>query len=228
MKRLLRVIKNFLSRNLGSRVDEFYWSKRHLLEPNWVKEQISPNSLNHPHRQFLIEKISGYLPFRTLLEVGSASGPNLYFLAKKFPTAEFYGVDISNQAIETGREWFKKEGLNNIKLIQSAADNLGVFKNKSVDIVITDATLIYVGPEKIMKILVEMLKIARKTLILNEWHSDEIKKSVLQNDHWIHNYKYLLGKLPGVDKIEITKLPEGTWSGDWAKYGYIIEADIAQ
>ncbi len=226
MKKLLRATKNFLSKSFGSGVDEFYWSKRHLFEPDWAKEQISQNSINHPHRQFLIKKISNHSPFKTLLEVGCASGPNLYLLAKKFPSAEFYGVDISSKAIETGSEWFKKDGVSNIKLIQSTADNLRVFKDKSVDTVISDATLIYVGPEKIMETMTEMLRVAKKVLILNEWYSDEIKESVFQNDHWIHNYKYLLGKLIGINRIKITKLPASAWGGDWAKYGYIIEANI--
>jgi ubiquinone/menaquinone biosynthesis C-methylase UbiE len=222
MKKLLRNTKRLLDKIFGSKVDEKYWQFRHIFgRRKWAEECFSEESLDHPHRSLMIDKIVSYVPIKTLLEIGCASGPNLYLLAQKLSGAELCGIDISKKAIETGNELLGKEGISNVKLYVDKADELGQFSDNSFDIVFTDAILIYVSPDKINKVIREMLRVARKAVVLCEQHTE---REWFYNDKWIHNYRELLSKLVSPEKILFTKIPPQVWGGDWGKYGYIIEA----
>lgn len=220
MKKLLRRIKRLANKIFGTKIDELYWEFRHVFDKKWAESYISEESINHPHRKFLIEKISNYFPLESVLEIGCASGPNLYLLAKKFPGAEFYGIDISRKAIEIGKDFFKKEKINNVFLNIGKADKLKKFKDKSIDLIFTDATLIYLAPDKISRVIKEMLRVAKKAIILNEWHSNSPQS--FYDGHWLHNYKVLFNKFVEKAKINFTKLPEEKWT----KYGYLVEIKI--
>jgi len=220
-KLILRKIKRLARKIFGTQVDELYWRFRHIFDKKWVESYISEESINHPHRKFLIDIISKYSPFENVLEIGCASGPNLYLLAKKFPDLEFYGIDISKKAIEVGKNFFKKENINNVFLYSGKVEGLKRFKDKSIDIIFTDAVLIYEGPDKISQIIKEMLRVVKKAIILCEWHSDS-PKSVYKY-HWIHNYKSLFSQFIPGQKVRITKLPKNLWEEDWRELGYFIE-----
>ena len=120
----------------------------------------------------MVETISNLNP-NSILEIGCNCGPNLYLLAKKFLNAEIIGIDINSMAVQKGNEWLAQEGFSNVKLLESKADELGQFQDKSFDVVFTDAVLIYIGPDKIKEIIENMIRITRKALILMEWHSFE-------------------------------------------------------
>lgn len=224
MKRLLRKIKRILDKIFGTIIDEIYWRFRHLLgNKNWPQTYVSKESLNHPHRQFLIKKISA-CQFENILEIGCASGPNLYLLSKKFPDVKIYGTDISKEAIKFGEKWLNEQNIKNVFLSVAKADNLKKFSDKSIDIIFTDATLIYLSPRKIKKSLKEIIRVAKKALILNEWHTETDKS--LYKDHWAHNYKLIFKELLPEEKIKISKIPKELWAGEWSEYGYIIEAEL--
>jgi len=157
------------------------WATRHLYEKSWVEDYWK--SRDHPHRAFLVEKICKYAPINSILEVGCASGPNLYNIAKKFPNAEIRGIDINPSAVEKGNEWLKQEGISNVKLEVGRAQELNRFANKSFDIVFTDAVLIYISPNEIKKVVKEMLRISR-VVILNEWHAFKKWLAVLLNEYY--------------------------------------------
>src|SRR4030042_430657 len=103
-KKFLRLIKRSANKIFGTKVDELFWKFRNIFDRKWPENYISRESINHPHRKFLIDKISVYYPFENILEIGCASGPNLYLLAKKFPEIKLYGIDISKKAIEVGKK----------------------------------------------------------------------------------------------------------------------------
>ncbi len=220
IKLILKKIKREANKIFGSKIDELYWKFRHFFDRNWAKSYISEKSINHPHRKILIEKISNYSSFERVLEIGCASGPNLYLLAKKFSKTKFYGIDVNKNAIKTGRKFFKKENINNVFLKVGNVRNLRVFKDKSVDVVFTDAVLIYEGPEKIKGILKEMLRVTKKAIILCEQASNDLP---FYKDHWFHNYKKIFSQLLPTVQVKTTKISKEIWSGDWEKFGYIIE-----
>ncbi|HUS51484.1 MAG TPA: class I SAM-dependent methyltransferase [Candidatus Paceibacterota bacterium] len=223
MLKLLRITKRILDKIFGTKINEVYWKFRHIFDSSWAESYISKENIKHPHREILIEKISAYRPFSKVLEIGCASAPNLYLLAKKFPETKFYGIDISKKAIETGKHFLKKENISNIFLKASKAENILEFSDKSIDLIFTDAVLIYEDPKRIVPLIRNMIKVSKKAIILCEQHTES---SQYYKDHWVHNYKKLFSKFVSKEKIKITKIQSDVWSGDWGKLGYIIEIKL--
>jgi ubiquinone/menaquinone biosynthesis C-methylase UbiE len=225
---------------VGTKAREKEWATRHLHEGerrrddwgngsvDWIKDYW--NSQNHSHRPFLIEKISTFSPVSSILEIGCNCGPNLYLLAKKFPDAEIRGIDINPMAVQKGNEWLAQEGISNVKLSVGKADDLGEFQHKSFDIVFTDAVLIYIGPDKIKKVIQEMLHVAHRALILLEWHCLEPQRrdpngfGVYHHGSWKRDYVALLKQFVRAEQIRVTKIPEDIWPDkNWKTLGAIVE-----
>lgn len=221
------------------------WATRHLYEgEEWIEGYW--NSRDHPHRSFLVEKICKYYPIHSALEIGCASGPNLFHIAKRFPDAEIRGIDINPMAVQKGNEWFRQEDISNVKLEVGKAQDLSRFADKSFDVVFTDAVLIYVSPKEIKQVAKEMLRIGRVS-VLCEWHIFNMWLALLLNGyyclrlkteafkfksdslgffagHWARDYRALFRKFVPKEKIRITKLPRQLWNDkDWQRWGAIIE-----
>ena len=172
-----------------------------------------------------MERIFKFSP-SSVLEVGCNCGPNLYILAKRFPDAEIRGIDINPMAVQKGNEWLAQEGISNVKLSVGRADDLRQFEDKSFDVVFTDAVLIYIGPDKIRKVVEEMLRVTRKVLIFLEWHSFDSKCNPLgvYVGHWMRDYTALLKEFVSENNIKVTKMPKDLWPDkNWQKWGGVIE-----
>ena len=225
---------------LGTKTLEKEWAARHLRESkgddwgngssDWIKGYW--NSVNHPHRPFLIEAISRFNP-SSILEIGCNCGPNLYLLAKKLPDADIRGIDINPEAIQKGNEWFAQEGITNVKLLAGKADELEQFQDKSFDIVFTDAVLIYVGPDKIQKVVHEMLHVACRALILVEWHcfepyhKDPNGLGIYYAGNWKRNYVALFKQFVPEEQIHVTKITNDIWpEKNWKEVGATIQVVI--
>lgn len=223
----------------GTKAMERKWATRHLREGerkrddwckgsnDWIKGYR--DSLNHPHRTFLVETISRYNP-SSILEIGCNCGPNLFLFAKRFSDAKIRGIDINPVAVQKGNEWLAQEGISNVKLLEGKADELQQFSDKSFDVVFTDAVLIYIGPDKIKKVMNDMIRITRRALILVEWHSFETghKNSdglgVYYYGCWKRDYAALLRQFVPGEKIHITKITEEVWPDkNWEEVGAVIE-----
>jgi SAM-dependent methyltransferase len=150
----------------GTAVQERFWSNRHsgdAADVNW--EEIIDG---FAHRQALLDIISKY-SFGRVLEVGCGFGPNLYLIAQKFPNAEVVGADVNPVRVEKGNEFFRKKGMN-VRLFRIKADELLYhFEEKSFDLVFTDSTLIYIGPDKIARVIEDIVKLSRGVIIIKEW-----------------------------------------------------------
>lgn len=221
--------KEYLSRYRRDRV----WAIRHLREGNdWIKECW--DSRNTPHRHFLVEKIANFSPISSILEIGCSCGPNLYLLAKKFPKAKIRGMDINPLAVQEGNELFKNEGILNVELSVGRADGLNRFPGKSFDVVFTYSVLIYVSPDKVKKVIEEMLRVSRQALILVEWHNfapnkDPYALGVYDYNlgYWIRDYIALLKRFVEEKQINVIKIPEEIWpEPGWKKFGAVIEVNI--
>ena len=217
---------------LGTRVRKSEWSTKHISEGNeWIMRYWDMRS--HAHRSFLIEKLSKLSPFSSMLEVGCNCGPNLYLLAKKYPKVALRGIDINPLAVKNGNEWLQQEGLSNVKLYVGEARNLNRFKDKSFDIVFTDAILIYVGRDEIKETIKELIRVARHYIVLVEWHYFDDKNrdpyglGVHQFSLWKRNYKALFGQFVPEENIRITKIPQSLWPDEgWKDYGAVIEVKL--
>jgi len=225
-------IRSYQEILLGTEIQEKYWQKRHLLKKgdwqeneDWVMGYW--DSKVHPHRRFLIERIFRYSPL-SILEVGSNCGPNLYLLAKRNPQLKLVGIDINAKAIRVGKRLFGQEGISNVELLVGKTNALHQISDKSFDIVFTDAVLMYVGPDKIKKVVKEMFRISRKALIFLEWHENSEKDpkglGIYHFGHWKRNHINLLKEFVRENQIHIEKIPEELWPGKyWNQLGYIIE-----
>ncbi len=214
----------------GTKIQEWIWKTRHIYKgKEWAQGYCE--TINHPHRELLIERISSYAPFESVLEIGCNAGPNLYLLAKKFQKSKLYGIDINRRAIEEGMAWFQKDGVENVWLSVGRADDVRQFAAKSVDLVFTDATLMYIGPDKIKLTIENMIRIARKSLIFNEYHwnrdSDSLKPYFYYDGHWVYDYRALFERYVSTIEIKISKLPKEVWGGSgWEEFGTIIEVKL--
>ena len=119
-------------------------------------------------------------------------------------------------------QWMRENGMTNVSLSYGKADNLKVFRDKSMDVVFTDAALIYVGPDKIDSVIKEMLRVARKAIVLIEWSCAE--PHAYLSDHWAYNWELLFRARGFSGNLRLAKLTKDIWPGAWARYGYLVEA----
>jgi len=192
--------------------DRFYWE-----------------SVDHPHRDLLMTKISAYSPV-SLLEIGCSSGPNLLRAARAFPTATLRGIDINSKSIEIGRKMFAESGITNVELGVGKADDLTPIADKSFDIVLTDAVLIYIGKDKIDTVAREMLRIARKAIVMVEYYESGAGGGgsfIMKKGYWARDYSALFKPMKGVSDVVLTKITREIWDDDyWSTYGNVIEVRL--
>jgi hypothetical protein len=232
---------------IGTKAHEKWWARRHLSKnkdwnlirhPDGDDDWVSGywDSREHSHRYFLMERISEYCPFSSLLEVGCNCGPNLYLLAKKYPYVNLSGVDINPKAIEKGREFLRAEDISNTRLSVARADDLSQFPDRSFDVTFTNSLLMYIGPDKIVRVVTEMLRVTRYALVLLERHcfqphrGDHDGLGVYRHNSWERDYVSLLSQFVPQERITVTGIPKGVWpdSQRWQETGAVIEAVVRQ
>lgn len=213
--------------------------ERNHLSARWAKGRFHSNtfddsrkwdSIDHPHRSLLVERAESFSPVSSILEIGCSTGVNLYLLAGKFPQADIRGVDIDAEAIRAGNRWFDAEGINNVKLSSGRVEKLGEFPDKSYDIVISDAMLIYVNRDEIIDVIKEMIRVAGRGLILFErydFREPPVEKSIggiFKNGLWLRNYHELFKCFLPDGNIRITRVTRDIWPDEgWIKNGALIE-----
>jgi len=198
-------------------IDEKRWAKRFRSDQSeLIRDYYAEDRL------YLLEKIKSD-GFNSALEVGSKEGRNLRMLAKSFPDVRMAGIDISPEAVKIGNGLLQREGLANVALFEGKADRLD-FDDNSIDLVFVFSVLIYIDPQKINKVLSEMLRVARKRILILEWHDPELSKGKFTN-HWIYNYEKLLESFNDeIESLEITKISADEFVDvNWKKYGYYVE-----
>ena len=195
-----------------------YWANRKI---NWVEAYSS--TYNHPHRRLIIKALKT-MRWRSLFEVGCASGPNLIAIQRTFPHADLGGVDINEDAIATAKETFKDF---NFHFEVGDAEDI-MMSDRSADIVLTDMTLMYLNSKGVKKALSEAARIVRRGVVLVELHSANPFKRLwlkLTSGYNAHNYKRLLSKI-GFRSIIIYKITEKEWPGGKPQksFAYLITA----
>lgn len=234
----------FLEYIVGTKAREREWEARNQRKDNFWGNSIEANSNNdwvmgywnsreHSHRSALLSNIESFTPISSALEFGCNCGPNLYLLAKKYPRIELTGIDINASAIEKGKQLFASEGIDTVKLITGGINDLKQFPDNSFDVVFTDAVLIYIGKDVIENVVKEMLRIARKGLVLAERHvsgkknQNRARLGIRSLGFWHRDYSALLESFVSSDNISITKMNEDIWADPcWQKSGAFIKVTI--
>lgn len=195
-----------------------WWENRKI---DWKTRYL--DTWNHPHRTL----ISGYLkqfPWTSLFEVGCGAGANLVNILKNTEGKQLGGFDINPEAIELAKKTFS----NGVFKVGNV-ENL-MLSDSSVDVILSDMTLIYVAPRDIENVLRELKRVARLRVVLCEFHSDRwINRLMLRwrTGYNAHNYKALLEKL-GFYDVHMLKIPPEFWPGGEPQktFAYIISAKV--
>lgn len=210
-------------RVVGTRLQEYLWQRR---DAAGVEESDTSFWLQtrDAHRDVIVAAVRRRAPIASLLEVGCGPGANLYRLGVESPAATMHGLDINGRVVDTAQARFRRMGMNNVTLAAGRGDVLPV-PNRSFDVVLCDAVLMYVGPDKIDGVLRELLRVARKCVLLSEWQSREGSGSTYHYGHWIHDY---VGKLRGgAARVRATRYPDASWADrSWREFGSLVEVDI--
>lgn len=203
-----------------------------IAKSNWRQGYFDPD---HPHRDFLIKLIKTSPPKR-VLEIGMGCGANLYRIKKEFPDCIICGCDINSDAIDAAKELFKeafpaemfviKPG-ETISEIDFRVGNIMAipFDGELFDLVITDACLIYIGPDKIERAFREIRRVGYDKMLFNEFHSDNWLKRLklrLMTRYFAYNYFKLLSD-NHFKYIIVTKLSPEMFGGEpWTSYGAVM------
>ena len=115
LKAFFRTIQEFVERRvLGSYLQQFIWSTRHLYKKNWAQNFLDTSE--HPHRKQIFEALYEFENLGSVLDLGCGPGANIVAIRKKFSDIDLIGVDINSEAIKVGRAYFaSKEDLKKLK-----------------------------------------------------------------------------------------------------------------
>lgn len=223
VKALWRRLQERLERSAaGARWQEWAWRSRHLYRTSWARGYL--DTVDHPHRSQIVAAVSTFSPVDSALEVGCASGANLVRLRKCLPDTQLIGVDINRQAITTARRHFAAQGDTRIRLFAGRADRLTDIPNASVDVVLTDAVLMFIAPARIHDVLAELGRIARKGMVLNEYHCSGETAGHFDGGRWVYDLVALIERQLPHASIQATK--SAFAGGLWDVYGTLIEVRL--
>jgi hypothetical protein len=139
-----------------------------------------------------------------VLEIGSNCGPKLQGLATRNPNMFFNGWDINSHAVELGQAEADRRNLENIKFKKiNISESSFAALDYSFELVFTWATLIYVHPIHITRVLKNILSFRPTCIILIEQDSPRLRKFfkygklIGGGPNWVRDYEYLLKKIVG-------------------------------
>lgn len=194
-----------------------FWERRKI---DWAKDYTS--TWDHPHRSLVVAALRDF-NWISLWEIGCGGGANLVRIVKELRGKQLGGSDVNKEAVETCRKTFTGG-----KFHVEPADDL-LLSDRSTDVVLSDACLIYIGPEKIKDTLTELVRVARTRLVLCEFHGTSVWQRWwlrLTTGYNSYNYKKLLESV-GCYDVQLHKITESDWPGfPWSTWGYIISAKV--
>ncbi len=176
------------------------------------------------YRQVIIDLLKEINP-ESVLELGCGYGDNLFNIKKAFPNAKVVGTDIDGERLSEGMRKARREELNIEMVFQDIREM--DFLSKSYDVVLTDAVLLMIKmtEEEIKNIIQQIVRTAKKMIILVEWHDKKVKllgKDV--GNRFVRNYVELLNMFE-IKDIKLRKITEEEWdSKKWQQWGYFITA----
>lgn len=185
--------------DMGGKSEEF-WSKRtqnegqKYAEDYWVSQ-------SHPLRTYVSEAVLSVNGVKDILEVGCGAGANIAAILTRAPNVHIAGVDLDQDALDVAHSHFEQEG-HNILLQKSSAEKLP-FPDQSFDVIFTVAVLSCIGPQKIIPVLQEMKRVARRGFVFFEPHRTGEKfqgpkgqvECYPNTTYWLRDYRSLLQEI---------------------------------
>lgn len=232
----LWVVTDYLFRKISS----FIRLKMVLFNPNFDYMKWRERSKDQAMDEFFVNRptssneflwrLADLTQIHTVLELGSNSGSRLRDMAIHFPEKYFVGVDIDLAAVNIGNEWAKLNQIGNFQLFHSDITSekfYNQFSNQKFDLIFSWASLIYIHPTRIMKLLKFLLQSANKQIVIIEQHNSRLTKfpkylgvRVRKEPTWVRNYEYLVDRID-TDKVKglkVLPVPTEIWhpGGGWA------------
>lgn len=196
MSRLKLSIFSLVQSIVGTRAQELRWRTRKFIEPE--------DTLHHPRRAHLAERIMASAP-DSVLEVGCNTEVTLRLLRELKPSLTLAGLDVNGASIDRGKE------LSPDMDIRVGSVRELPYADRAFDVVFTDACLLYVGPDAIAQALSECRRVARRAVVVREWHAEGLPRAVPVGDHWLHDWVALGGRIE----------PAYPQSPEWKQWGVI-------
>lgn len=154
--------------------------------------------------------------FESVLEVGCGYGENLLAIERIFKNKKIVGVDIDINRIEVARKHI------NAELIIGDINKLE-FEDKSFDVAFTNALFCMISPEEVERGVKEIIRVAKKKLILIELNSDS-KFGLVGRQRTSVNWKELF-KEHGLE-ARLDKIGDIWNTSPWCSHGYKITIDL--
>jgi hypothetical protein len=161
-----------------------------------------------------------------VLEVGSNCGNRFLAKASDNPDVTFVGIDVNGRAIELGIESSRLMGLRNVHFHTMSAENIGQLREfypNGFDFIFTWATLIYVHPSRISKVVKNIISLANREIMFIEQHTPKLRfwplflgVPVQGGPNFIREYKILItkfsNKLHCKTQVSVTRVPLEFWN----------------
>lgn len=207
----------------GSSIQFFLWKYRHLFDKNFSKGELNDADFNHPHRLKLLSILRESQPFDNVLEIGCGKGTNIFLFAKHFPDVVYKGVDINKNNVKYANSYTVKNSFTNITFNFANIIHLSDIADKSFDILVCDAVLIYVDDNLINSVASEFIRIAKKKIVLVDFHDENTNsKGYQHNKIWVRNYYKLFENCD----VKMSKIEKDTWTKQWELYGRFIDISL--
>ena len=206
-------------RVFGTKLQEAIWRFRHLFRgKGWIEDYLA--SIDHPHRTQIAAAVAAFEP-ESALEVGCNAGPNLAVLLKARPGIRLIGIDINSAAIEIGKKHFAHHP--NVELRVGTAADVAFVGSGAVDVVFSDALFMFIAQDKAQDVAREMVRVARRGIVLNEFHRSGSGSSY-EAGRWVHDLEALF-KIAAPD-ARITRTRSDFTGGQWDSFGTLLVVSL--
>ena len=188
--------------------------------------------INDISNNFIYDNLKD-LSYDSVLEIGSNCGNRLIQKAIENPHIMFTGIDINLNAIQIGQSYASKHKINNLNFLHYDVESEEFFKflqQNKFDIIFAWATLIYVHPLRIIRLMRELILATNNRLIIIEQHSDNLKMwptwrgvFIGFGPNWVRNYRKILFKTKcKFVSSAFIEVPKDIWSPGGGM-GYLIK-----
>ncbi len=235
--RIASFLPDYIRLRLLSSYWASYWQKEYRKERVTLGVEDLPPIIGS-ERAVLIEQISNLYPFTSVLEVGSGHGQNFDILARLFPKVTFVGVDSNEERVNSSNQLFQHQNLSQVTFVQGEAGQLPEFLDRSADIVVSSAMMLFVAPDRVEQVVREMLRIARRAVFVLEQHQVDLNnpsqylgvrclKDTGISDYYLRDYFALFARFVPESAIHLIEVPNPRWPIEqWKQYAKVFRIDL--
>jgi SAM-dependent methyltransferase len=159
---------------------------------------------------------------KTFLEVGFGYGQNLHVLREFISSENIFPLELNKERVLA-----TKESLPDLPY--SLGDILSLpYQDKSIDVVFTSAVLLYLNSSDVQKALLEMMRVARKRVVILEQEcsgdDQELSGGVVGGTYWVRDYQKLLRDLSPTSTISPVNIKNPRWPIEsWETMGLVLD-----